>query len=474
MSDTPSAPLRIIIKLYDRLGLSYPEHEDIDGFLSQSDIVPWQHWNILFPGITIHRLFSSITPTATRQLAAKAIATDPTYKHADLCSYYAITCPPSANADTLLQMMQECEHIEFAYLQSSVHPSTAHTKNILNGYSGQGYLEAAPVGINAHYAWKFAGGKGEGPVKFIDIEQGWGLHHRAIHAYTLPCTGSSMHASEEHGTAVLGIISMEDEENGKMGIAPRANGYVISLWRPDGFFNMDDAILSAVNELNAGDILLIQSQVFDPYDSAVAWPVEINEATWQVIRLATALGIVVIEPAGNGNLNDKTGNDLDTYSRHHKNILNPSSPNFKDSGAIMVAAASSEIPYTRIPSSNYGSRVNCFAWGENVFTAGSYPETSGFAVNLYTGKFNGTSAASAIIAGAAIAIQSIAVANQLPVFTPLQLRAILSNHLYGTSSRNGHFIDKTGIMPDLQKIIKTGLKDIKMMAEHSEKRNAKH
>ena len=100
---------------------------------------------------------------------------------------------------------------------------------------------------------------------------------------------------------------------------------------------------------------------------------------------------------------------------------------------------------------------NCYAWGENIVTAGSYPGSSGFAINTYTGKFNGTSGAAAIIAGAAITVQSIAEANLQTRLSPSQMRELLSNATYGTPSMDGHSIDKIGVMPDLKKIINVTL-----------------
>ncbi len=45
--------------------------------------------------------------------------------------------------------------------------------------TNQGYLNAAPQGINARYAWGFAGGDGAG-VNIVDVEQGWNLGHEDL------------------------------------------------------------------------------------------------------------------------------------------------------------------------------------------------------------------------------------------------------------------------------------------------------
>ncbi len=67
----------------------------------------------------------------------------------------------------------------------------------------------------------------------------------------------------------------------------------------------------------------------------------------------------------------------------------------------------------------------------------------------YIPHFNGTSSASAIVAGVAIAVQSIAEAAGKKRLGPAQMRETLSHHANGTPSP-----DRIGVMPDLKKIIK--------------------
>ena len=91
---------------------------------------------------------------------------------------------------------------------------------------------------------------------------------------------------------------------------------------------------------------------------AYYWPVEIADATYEAIRLATALGIVVVEAGCNG------GYDLDAYTNlSGKRIFDRTSAGFRDSGAIMVGAGSSASPHTRLGFSNHGNRVECYARG---------------------------------------------------------------------------------------------------------------
>ena len=59
--------------------------------------------------------------------------------------------------------------------------------------------------------------------------------------------------------------------------------------------------------------------------------------------------------------------------------------------------------HRRIARASFGSRIDCYAWGENVTTADGADNKS------YVNNFHGTSAASAIVAGAAILVQQMVV-----------------------------------------------------------------
>ena len=105
----------------------------------------------------------------------------------------------------------------------------------------------------------------------------------------------------------------------------------------------------------------------------------------------------------------------------------------------MVAAGTCTVPHRRMPFSNYGSRIDCYAWGEKV-----NPHHD-IRIGL-----NGTSGATAIIAGAAIALQAIAKAETGRPISPGRIRAMLGNPVLGTASAGG---DHMGVLPDLEKIL---------------------
>src|SRR5207249_1844996 len=91
--------------------------------------------------------------------------------------------------------------------------------------------------------------------------------------------------------------------------------------------------------------------------------------------------------------------------------------------------------WTRRLDSNYGSRIDCFAWGSFVETAESTPVNP---KDAYAANFNGTSCAAAIIAGAALSVQGMAQndPNRRKRLAPDNLRLLLSDPELNTPSAN--------------------------------------
>jgi hypothetical protein len=88
-----------------------------------------------------------------------------------------------------------------------------------------------------------------------------------------------------------------------MGIAPKATVGVVSEFNT----TTSDAILTAIAKLPYGGILLLESQLDEGL--VRGFPIEVLDAEFAMIRLATALGITVVEAAGN-----RSNNDLDIYT----------------------------------------------------------------------------------------------------------------------------------------------------------------
>lgn len=402
-----------------------------------------REWNGLtkkFPGIKLARYFSTLDEPSLGALTQRSANTDQQTTVANFSLYYAIECPDGVEPEELARSVSAWPNVEIAYVEGGPVPPPLNPSDDPRN-TNQGYLDAAPSGIDARWAWENSDGSGIG---FVDLERGWTLNHEDLGAANITVISGLNQDFHGHGTAVLGEVVAVDNSVGGIGIAPGAIARVVSQWRTAFTYNTAEAILSAAATMNAGDVLLLEAQT--SYPTATGYvPVEVEQAVFDVIQFATSQGIVVVEAGANGSV------DLDAFQDvNGKQILNRNSPDFKDSGAIMVGAASSTAPHQRLSFSNFGSRIDCFAWGQNIDTCGDgWMATD---TNLYTTSFGGTSGASPIIVGAALLLQSWRTSQNNNRFTPSELRDLLSNPSLNTQSADPAS-DRIGVMPNLRKLM---------------------
>ncbi|HSY50612.1 MAG TPA: S8 family peptidase [Thermoanaerobaculia bacterium] len=426
-----SSFVKIVLKFRERLSNS-----ERLGTLLQNVV---ERAGIAAGDMRLRPLVESLAPRELDALIDRARRLDSEYKPVDFSVWFQADVPTSADPDELVRVIRGSKEIETAYIMRPGPPPVNPDDDPRS--ANQGYLDAAPNGIDARYAWGFTGGDGTG-IGFVDVEQGWNLNHDDLAAAGITIISGVSTAYPDHGTSVLGEVLMVDNTQGGVGIAPSARGRVVSQWRTAGY-NTPDAILDAAAHMSFGDVLLLEAQEHDPVGGLYYWPVEIVDATYEAIRLTTALGIVVVEAGCNG------GYDLDAYMNiSGKKIFDRSSPDFRESGAIMIGAGSSTAPHSRLSFSNYGSRIDCYAWGENIDTTTT--NSAGTDNTLYTTTFGGTSGASPMIVGAALIIQGLAQSSLGYRFSPRELRRIL---LVGATPSAAPATDKIGAMPNLNAII---------------------
>lgn len=247
---------------------------------------------------------------------------------------------------------------------------------------------------------------------------------------------------------------MVDNGIGGVGIVPGAQGHVVGIQRDVGGGpqeNQAEAIMDATANLKFGDAMLLEMQVGD--DAGELWPVEILDAEFDAIRLAVAKGITVIEPASNG------GQDMDKPvirfgETEPRGFLIKGSPDYRESGAIMVGAGSAALPHTRLDFSNHGARVDVYAWGESITTTNvTDSEGIGEDLSTYTDSFAGTSGAAPIVAGAVLSIQGMVSANRGVKLSPEEMRKVIV--VGGTPSANP-VGDRIGVQPNLKALIDGG------------------
>jgi Subtilase family len=361
--------------------------------------------------------------------------------------YVVIEVPDRQTAAELARRLQANDLVEEAYVEGGpVPPPVTPFDDPRN--ASQGYLDAAPGGIDARWAWSMTDGTG---IRFVDLERGWTLNHEDLAAAGITLISGVNQDFHGHGTAVLGEVVAVDNMIGGIGIAPRAECRVVSQWRTATMYNTAAAILSAGQAMSHGDVLLLEAQTI--LGTQTNLPVEVEAAVFDAIRHVTDDGIVVVEAAGNG------GHDLDAFvNGANRHVLDRGSNDFRDSGAIMVGAGSSAAPHTRLTFSCHGSRIDCFGWGQNVDTTGD--GGTGNLTSTYTNMgFGGTSSASPIVAGAAVLLQSWHRHRPKP-YSPETVRELLSS-TRNTPSANPA-TDRIGVMPNLRAIIETEIENDKL------------
>jgi serine protease len=364
-----------------------------------------------------------------------------------------------ADAQKLLEAVQQNPSVDVAYMEPVYLPASSlhDTADLTLEQTYRGDLP----GINSDYAFTIRGGEGTG-VNLIDIEAGWQIGHEDLNITSSSLLDDSTSATDtdlvNHGTAVLGIIAANDNGLGVLGLAPATTVRMISTFS----YTPAEAITKAVSHLSAGDIIVLPIQAFGPLSEDPdlctppspafgSIPIEYWQANFDAIYAATQKGIIVVEAAGNGAMN------LD-----HARYENKFKLSNRDSGAILVGAGTSGDTHEPLCDSNYGSRVDVQGWGENVATTGYGDLAQGLDADgqpdpnqAYTAEFGGSSAATAMIAGAVASLQGIA-KDRGYLLTPYLSRSLL----HSTATPQGGIdaaTHKIGPLPNLQKAIDTRL-----------------
>lgn len=412
---------------------------------------------LLLTGLDVRftRAWEPVTPEELQSLVDLAAQMEPDAETTNLEAFLRLVVPDFFDPQFIASILNGIpDVVELAYVTSEPDLPVVGTGN--PNFSSLGYLKAAPQGVNAPRAWQL-GADGSG-LSIIDIEKGWFLAHQDLPTGIALLAGVNSPDSHYHGTAVLGVLVAKDDTVGGVGLAPAARCHVMSWWTVGvGPPELANRIIQAVFHLSDGDVLLLEAQLHAEIDGIIDTPVppEIDLQVFRAIQLATQLGIVVIEAAGNG------GRNLEHYrGPDGRHVFDPSRPlEFRDSGAIMVGSATPTLPRTRHPSSNFGRRVDCHSWGDGIVAPGAFP-AGGVAPTVTATSywpqnpgFGHTSGASAIIAGVALLVQDLAV--RLPSgpgrLRPPAMRSLMRDPSVGTSTSDAATAP-IGRQPDLSRI----------------------
>ncbi|HEV2915075.1 MAG TPA: S8 family serine peptidase [Pyrinomonadaceae bacterium] len=419
----------------------------------------------------------------------------------DLSIFYKITAPDHL-LEWLTPRLRELSTVKAAYIKPGAEPPIIdHGIELSDGLDPgeitgdfsefQVYLNpAAEGGIDVCSAWEMEGGRGAG-VNIVDVEGAWRFSHEDLLENQSGVIGGIPIAKRgwrNHGTAVIGIISGDPNDFGITGICPDANLRAISVFGdsaggPVAGWSSAAAIRLAADALQPGDIMLIELHRPGPRanfkerdDERGYIPVEWWPCDMAAIRYATSRGIIVVEAGGNGNqnLSDDIYDQNPTFPNgpFPAEWRNPFRRDPIDTGAILVGAGAPPLGIngsnfgparSRMRFSNFSSGDNIImdtqGWGEEVATCGygGLSQNNPDEDRWYTRRFNGTSSAAPMIAGALGCLQG-ALKARGQLLTPTRARELFRTigseqqdaPQDGLNSVESHRI---GPLPDLRRML---------------------
>ena len=306
-----------------------------------------------------------------------------------LSGFYRVEAPQK-NLEKIRKDMLEEDLFDGVYIKPAVEPADeintmvavadAPPSSTADFSNRQIYLNAAPDGVDARWAWTQAGGKGD-DVRIVDLEGNWRFTHEDLMQKQGGVIGGTVIDDlgwRNHGTAVIGEYGGDINGFGIQGICSDAITSAVSFWG----LGTGGAINLAASSLQAGDILLLELHRPGPrhnfqgrsdqrgYIAIEWWPDD-----FAAILNASRQGIIVVEAAGNG------AEDLDDAIYETPAIGFPADwtnsfrRSNRDSGAIVVGAGAPP-PGThgrnhgpdrsRLGFSNYGALIDAQGWGREV------------------------------------------------------------------------------------------------------------
>ena len=371
----------------------------------------------------------SRAPSGTSTGCARTASFAAHARSPDLNLYFEIALPASQDAAALCDALNALPVVELALPGRLPLPPPVDLPPATPSFvTGQGYRAAAPGGIDAVGAARIPGANGAG-IAIVDVEYQWVLDHEDLElgaeANLETATLLDPFPGDEgnHGTASLGILRALDNGYGVLGLAPAALLFVAPTNTVQHGYDPARAIGLALDVLVPGDVLLLEQQTW--VCGGPLGPLEGYPPWFDAIANATAQGVVVVEPAGNGGLNLDSPACGGWFDR-----------NVRDSGAILVSAGS-PFDRSRLGFSSYGSRADVQGWGSGVYTAGyGALFDPGDVRQRYTAYFGGTSGASAIVAGAVASVQGALLAHGMTPLEPAEMRDAAREH--------GHAAERPG------------------------------
>lgn len=265
----------------------------------------------------------------------------------------------------------------------------------------------------------------------------------------LPFEGENGDLGEQtHGLSTLcGLFGTHPHVTG---IVPHASPRLAVINTTGTFAELAGTIARLALDVGPGGVVLVEFQLERGTKNI---PIYLSSIVRSVIRAAAFYGVLVVVPSGNSDVN------LDAVEAAAEAAEVSDEP--MDVPMLLVGGVIPSRPRgvgcerRRVARCGRGKRVDCYGWYGNVAVLQPF----GTGINTW----GGTSAASAMLAGAAVLVQSFCVQKYGAYLDAFELRELLRNRdpLYGAPARAlspltgdvEEMTDVVGVMPDLDALI---------------------
>lgn len=301
----------------------------------------------------------------------------------------------------------------------------------------------SPLGHGFRLAAGVLGARGQ-DIGFRMLEDGWTFGHedlcQMVVSNVIGVVPATSPGPTQHGTAGGSVVFADRNGYGITGMTDEVEAKLIGINSNGNFTN---AVSIALLNSQPGDVGMVVIMVLVPALGPGTWlPFEFYQAAFDSTLTATANGLHMVVPAGNG---DRSLDDPALLGRFDRN--------FRDSGAIIVGASAGGL-LQKASFSNWGSRIDAHSWGDGVLACGYgtvfFPNSD--LLQAYTASGTGTSSATPHIAGVVAAIQGASLRQNGQLLSNAEVIDLL--HTVGATTPDiiGRRPDVVAILRQLQAI----------------------
>ena len=120
---------RLVVKFCAKYDLPYGEQKEINDFFLRDQVIPWSRLCKKFPGLSINKLFSSVSPEQINGWINQARESDPFYQPPNFSSYFSISWKDNIPVQSLVRTLKGYKQIEHVYYQHGpLHPPSIHNR----------------------------------------------------------------------------------------------------------------------------------------------------------------------------------------------------------------------------------------------------------------------------------------------------------------------------------------------------------